>query len=645
MSFPPFPWYSRRGGLGKGSEFHFNIFLIMAQRKRKTRTIPQLREQDRAGEIASFDPRCQMVCVPDATEGDAVSELFVEYRDRHYQMGLFFLLLFSACTFFCAMFLREYLVVTPSWKILAVTPLFAVWAFFGWMFFRSVFHKETLHVNSDGINYRFTAIFPVVRRFVAWSDLVAVHPGRRVWAFTGANMWSEHWAMEIETTKDSCLLLNGLGENETAQIRQLITRIAKRQNTYTEAHLDRELRLRGKFRLIENQQFVEVSGQIESEGVKKWFLFLPLILFGIGFVYSLVGFVYSIAILYAFTILFYLVTSTVLGALFIAVLLGLIHCFFGNEMLRLDADGVTHIFVNPVYRREKRTPHCELASIKSIKVYGTASSVGLEIHTNGKNIRCFQQQYGGTVYNDIATLFQKRLKELKRVTPQIQGEKTNQINPRDNRWSIVESDHTVVFTRKGVAHWQLIFAGLFTNIAWNGTVLIFLFFALGWGPENIRFSIGANIGTPAPNVHRLVRENNPPNQGTPITVKIFLFLFITPFAILGLGLFGGLLRKLLELLSREKLTFSTDRIEYRKNWFGLGYVLRWNRQEIRSVRIVLQRQTKWDRYFYPVFGKKNELEYSDRFALLFINNDDTKKELPNNLYRGEAKWIQSFFNG
>jgi hypothetical protein len=171
--------------------------------------------------------------------------------------------------------------------------------------------------------------------------------------------------------------------------------------------------------------------------------------------------------------------------------------------------------------------------------------------------------------------------------------------PSDCRWSRVEERDALAFVRRGRWDPVTIAALVLLNAFWNGIVSLFVLQLF---------------------------------SGKPLDGEWWgLFLFLIPFEVIGLGMFGILLHALFEPARTTAWEIADRCVRYRLQWFGIGltrlYQVEWiNRLELREG----DTDATW---------KANSwLDFSPH-VLALVDSTNTDVSLIENLTEGEARWI------
>ena len=102
----------------------------------------------------------------------------------------------ASCQFVAGLFRHEW----GYGEVFAVGVLASVNLLLLFFILCCFFHRERLRIDSSGLDWRFTAIFPVRRRKVSWEQLVAFQRGYD----QGERQLIRSWGCQVETTNRMC---------------------------------------------------------------------------------------------------------------------------------------------------------------------------------------------------------------------------------------------------------------------------------------------------------------------------------------------------------------------------------------------------------------------------------------------------------
>ena len=175
--------------------------------------------------------------------------------------------------------------------------------------------------------------------------------------------------------------------------------------------------------MIETADRLELSGNPESEGVKRYAFFLPTAMFTLG-IFAVLGMLrHSIVTGELIGKPFHeMLFPLFMAGIFLCVFTGLsirslytLLIFFGSETMILDADGVVLQKSNIFSRKKQVVP---LHELREIRAFSHSAYHGIELRTTGKSIRCFQRQGGGPDLDFHVRKFQSRFRELRKSRPE-----------------------------------------------------------------------------------------------------------------------------------------------------------------------------------------------------------------------------------
>jgi hypothetical protein len=184
--------------------------------------------------------------------------------------------------------------------------------------------------------------------------------------------------------------------------------------------------------------------------------------------------------------------------------------------------------------------------------------------------------------------------------------------PSDNSWSLTNDYADIVFTRRGRLSLAALTGLLFVNAFWNGIVSVFVLVLWGFAPVN-----------------------NPP-QGA---AWWGMFVFLIPFEVIGLLMFGALVAVLLEPFHRTTIHVGYDYVRLRHAWFQFGRT--WNHPISKLARIDVRRKMKTTASPQGAGFHRSALREGADYRVLLIDADRQEVCQISALTEGEARWMAS----
>lgn len=181
--------------------------------------------------------------------------------------------------------------------------------------------------------------------------------------------------------------------------------------------------------------------------------------------------------------------------------------------------------------------------------------------------------------------------------------------PSDCSWRCDDSFEGTTFTQRGRAMPAQLFGLLFVNLFWNGIVSVFVMTLIGVAPG------GPEIG--------------PEWWG--------MFLFLIPFEVIGLLMFGALLYVLLEPARRTLWRFERDEVAFRRSWLGLVHTRRYDATSIERMQLDIGEggAAPTGRSLVPTL----QTTASRHIRLRLIDTHNTEVVSITGLTEGEARWM------
>ena len=538
----------------------------------------------------------------------------VNHADRSIGNGLICGVFFAMLVFMCVLATREFFIRDAKILIVLIMfPFVVALLVFAWMTLRNFFHRETLRIGNDGIEYRYTALFSLFSRFVPLDQLVEIRPGKSIWTISASrNNHHNYWAFEIETTTETFLLLNGLVSPEKDLLLATINRFIadKRESNSIPALKTETFHRFGAIEFQENGEQLKITGNSDASwGIRLFSLFF-LGFWSIGLVYLPVGLIASLYSFSLFIFVFCFVMTTVFWTIGIAVFYGLLRMCFLQETVTIDADGLTYCAKVLRSHHEKRVPLADIRGV--IATHVTSDQTALELRTTGKSILCFQRQHYGYDFEFFSRQINAHVKKLKKQMINdaiMESPLTPENVPRDFRWKITKTGGSHLLSRSGSVRFRDIGATVFQNIFWNGTITIFALLALNQSPIQI-----------------------------PLPFQIFLSLLLIPFLLLGFGLVKYLFMLILEPFTRYSIRFDASEIQYKICCFGSKRTRTWARTDSDRILVTRERERKaFGKFQLPIsLDQENADDYVLRFS---TKQSDAILSIPS-LRKGEADTLR-----
>jgi hypothetical protein len=185
--------------------------------------------------------------------------------------------------------------------------------------------------------------------------------------------------------------------------------------------------------------------------------------------------------------------------------------------------------------------------------------------------------------------------------------------PSDCCWTRVDGFDDFSFATRGGLGCVLVLGLVFINAFWNGIVSVFVLQLCGRAPVE-----------------------NPPGSAMWWGELVFLI----PFEVFGLIMFGVLVAALLEPVHRTVWTFMRQGIEHRSAWLGIGP--RWTWEVMSLDRIELRRDAKGLRRASSGRAQSAATvgeRFGRNYRLSFVDRSNAELCSINGLTEGEARWI------
>ena len=307
-------------------------------------------------------------------------------------------------------------------------------------------------------------------------------------------------------------------------------------------------------------------------------------------------------------------------ASWIFVFLVLLAMFLQHERLTLDENGVTYAksIVFPIHSRF--VPLSELLRFESSATTNVSEdcspSFFVELVTVGQPLTMFSD-----LSTDERTWLTWRLnQQLASLKPGGATELEEETSPRslpgsvempsDCSWQREDSYEGTTFVQRGRLNLIQLLGVLFVVLFWNGVVSVFVMVLLGVAPGGPR----------------------------PFDIEWWgLCVFLIPFEVIGLILFGVLLFTVMEPVRRTSWRFDRDEIIYRLSWLGLGRSRRYDADAVDRIDLRIRNAGESGVHFS--LNDVHRTTASRGIRLILIDRDNTEVVSINGITEGEGRWM------